>query len=136
MSATVMSRLRTSSWRRNGAPPVDFANFVIKGPKPFQISGHGIDAHQDEHYPFYEAIRKNLPYNELEWGAHSTLTAIMGRMATYSGKLITWDQALNSPVNLAPDTYSWDAIPKSAPGPDGLYPLPMAGSKEWFKKIV
>lgn len=114
----------------------DGGNFIIKGPKPFHRNGHGIDAWQEEHYPFYDAVRNNKPYNELEYAAHSTMTAIMGRMATYSGKVITWDQALNSPVDLAPEKYSWDALPKPAVGADGLYPLPQPGDGEWYKKIV
>ena len=52
--------------------------------------------YQVEHDDLFHAIRNDLPYNESEYGAHSTLTAIMGRMATYSGKEIDWDKALNS----------------------------------------
>jgi myo-inositol 2-dehydrogenase/D-chiro-inositol 1-dehydrogenase len=114
----------------------DGGNFVIKGKNPFSRNGRGINAWQEEHYPFYDAVRNNKPYNELEYGAHSTMTAIMGRMATYSGRIIDWDKALNSTVNLGPDTYSWDAKPKPAVGPDGLYPMPMPGDPEWFKKII
>ena len=38
-----------------------------------------------------------------EYGALSTMTAIFGRMATYSGKMISWDEALNSQISLAPE---------------------------------
>ena len=41
----------------------------------------------------------------------TTLMAIMGRMATYTGQKITWEQALNSQENLAPERYDWDAKP-------------------------
>jgi hypothetical protein len=57
-------------------------------------------------------------------------------MATYSGKVIDWNQALNSEVSLAPDEYSWDAKPKPSVGPDGLYPMPMPGDAGWLKRIV
>ena len=51
--------------------------------------GKRIDAHQAEHYPLVEAIRNNEKYNEAYYGAKSTLTSIMGRMATYTGKEVT-----------------------------------------------
>ncbi len=52
-------------------------------------------------------------YNEGEHGAHSTFTAILGRMATYSGQRINWDDAINAQVTVHPDKYAWDALPSS-----------------------
>jgi myo-inositol 2-dehydrogenase/D-chiro-inositol 1-dehydrogenase len=57
--------------------------------------------HQLEHYDLFAALRNGEVYNEGDFGAHSTMTAIMGRMATYSGKLIRWDDALQSEIALA-----------------------------------
>jgi len=114
----------------------DGGNFLVKGDTTWHGTGKGTDAWQLEHFPFWEAIRKNQPYNELEYGAHSTLTAIMGRMATYSGKVIEWDKALNSKVELGPDVFSWEGKPKPQVGADGLYPMPMPGEPEWMDKIV
>ena len=122
--------LNTQSARKGQADLADGGNFVIKGKNPWHGTGKGVDAWQLEHYPFFEAIRNDKPYNELEYGAHSTMTAIMGRMATYSGKVIDWDKALNSEVNLAPSEYSWDAKPKPEVGADGLYPMPIPGDAE------
>jgi myo-inositol 2-dehydrogenase / D-chiro-inositol 1-dehydrogenase len=114
----------------------DGRNFDIKGKNSFHRTGHGINAWQEEHFPFWDAIRNDKPYNELEYGAHSTMTAIMGRMATYSGNIISWDQAINSKVELGPDNYSWDGKPQPTVGANGLYPMAMPGDAEWFKKIV
>jgi len=61
----------------------------------------GGGGHQEEHYDLFAALRKGEIYNEAECGAHSTMTAIMGRLATYSGKVVKWDEALNSNVALA-----------------------------------
>jgi predicted dehydrogenase len=80
-----------------------------------------------EHYPFFQAIIKDLPYNEAEYGAKSTMTAIMGRMATYSGKPIEWEDAMSSQLELLPEKLAWDANPKVLPGPDGLYPFAIPG---------
>jgi len=55
------------------------------------------------------------------------MTAIMGRMATYSGKVIEWDAALKSDINLFPDKLDWDANPKVTPDADGLYKIAVPG---------
>ena len=52
----------------------------------------------------------------------ASMTAILGRMATYSGKVVTWDDAINSTLDLAPEQWTWDAKTKTVPGPDGIYP--------------
>ena len=55
------------------------------------------------------------------------MTAILGRMCTYSGKELTWEQAINSKIDLAPEEFSFAATPKSLPDANGLYPLPVPG---------
>ena len=55
------------------------------------------------------------------------MTAILGRMATYSGQLVTWDEAVKSTLTYAPDRIAWDATPRSKPGPDGIYPCAIPG---------
>jgi myo-inositol 2-dehydrogenase / D-chiro-inositol 1-dehydrogenase len=59
------------------------------------------DGHQLEHDHLLAALRRGEKVNEVEAGARSTLTAIMGRLATYSGQVVTWDGALNSQLALA-----------------------------------
>jgi myo-inositol 2-dehydrogenase / D-chiro-inositol 1-dehydrogenase len=60
------------------------------------------------------------------------MTAILGRMATYSGKMVKWDEAINSQLNLAPKSLAWDAEPPIKPGPDGLYACAIPGvTKAW-----
>ena len=73
-----------------------------------------------EHTDLIAAIRKGEPYNELKNVAESTLTAIMGRMSAYTGKKVTWDQAMNSKLSLMPEKLSWDM---NLPEP----PVPMPG---------
>jgi myo-inositol 2-dehydrogenase/D-chiro-inositol 1-dehydrogenase len=86
-----------------------------------------VDPYQQEHDDLFAAIRNNTEYNEAFNGAKSSLTAIMGRMATYSGKLVEWNDALNSNINLAPDRIAFDATPKSLPLPDGSYAIAIPG---------
>ncbi len=78
----------------------------------------------------FKAVRQDIPKNDTEWGAHSTMTDIMGRMAVHSGHLIEWDEALNSDVVLVPENLSWDSEPPSRPNEDGTYRIPVPGSKE------
>ena len=54
-------------------------------------------------------IRSGQPINNGEYMAKSTLLAIMGRMAAYTGQTITWDMAMNSKEDLSPEKYDWDA---------------------------
>ena len=102
--------------------------FRITGENPWELRLKvGEDGHQLEHYPLTEAIRNDTPYNELEIAAMSTMTAIMGRMATYSGKLIEWDEAINSKLQLMPEKVSWDMEPPVKPDADGNYPIAVPG---------
>jgi hypothetical protein len=64
--------------------------------------------YQNEHDELFASIRSGQPINDGEWMAHSTLLAIMGRMAAYTGQVVTWDEALNSQENLMPEKLAWD----------------------------
>jgi predicted dehydrogenase len=90
------------------------------------------DPYQREHDDLFRAIRTDTPYNEAQNGAEATLTAIMGRMASYSGKIVKWEEALNSEVDLSPTAYAWDANPQVLPGPDGRYPVAVPGVSRVF----
>jgi myo-inositol 2-dehydrogenase / D-chiro-inositol 1-dehydrogenase len=84
--------------------------------------------YQVEHDVLFDAIAKGeYKFADAENGAKATLTAIMGRMAAYSGQLIEWDKALQSNINLQPDTYTWATNPKSMPDKDGFYEIAVPG---------
>ena len=72
-----------------------------------------------EHIDLVKAIRENKPYVEAENTAISTMCAIMGRMSSYTGKEVTWDEVMNSDLKLGPDKYSYGKvnIPKNVPVP-------------------
>ncbi|HEY2841190.1 MAG TPA: Gfo/Idh/MocA family oxidoreductase, partial [Pirellulales bacterium] len=61
----------------------------------WRYRGEKKDPYQVEHDDLFASIRAGKPYNEAEAGAMSTMTAILGRLATYSGKVISFEQALN-----------------------------------------
>ena len=93
----------------------------------WQYAGPHPDPYQLEHDHLFAAIREGKPYNETEYGAHSTMTSILGRMATYSGKEIKWDDAIASEIDLSPASYDFAADPPVVPDEDGNYPVPEPG---------
>jgi myo-inositol 2-dehydrogenase / D-chiro-inositol 1-dehydrogenase len=89
-------------------------NYRITGEKAWRL-GREKDADPDpyvqEHTDLIASIRAGKPINELKQVAESTLSAIMGRMSAYTGKAVTWDQALNSQESLVPVKLEWAAMP-------------------------
>jgi len=95
-----------------------------------------LSPYQIEHNHLFEAIRNKRDYiNNGEYGTNSTMTAILGRMATYSGKQITWEEALNSDYAIVPDedTLSWDSLTPTICDADGNYPIPEPGVTNFIK---
>lgn len=86
--------------------------------------------HQVEHDVLFDAVRNGKPHNETKYGAMSTLTAIMGRMAGYSGQQIRRQDVLESNVSLLPERLAWDADPPVFPDADGAYPAAIPGLTE------
>jgi predicted dehydrogenase len=86
------------------------------------------EPYQQEHVELFAAIAKGeFKFADAENGAKSTMTSILGRMATYSGQIVTWDKALNSGLDIHPKVYAWDATPPVVPNADGYYPIPVPG---------
>ena len=105
----------------DGEAHFDIGRWRITGEKPWTFAGGDDDPYQTEHDDFFASIRSARPLQEGRNVAEATLTAIMGRMATYSGAEITWEQALNSTERLGPRSY--------APGPLPVDPVAMPGQK-------
>ena len=113
----------------------DLGRYTITGENAWRFKGGGKDAYQQEHDDLFAAIRNDTPFNEAEYGAASSMTSVLGRMATYSGKEITWEQAINSQVDTMVaniDKVSFEEamqlMPKSLPDPEtGLYKLAIPG---------
>ena len=94
--------------------------------------GRPIDGHQTEMDVMFDAIANGKEMNLGEMGAIATMTAILGRMASYSGQRVTWEQAFNSNVDLFPPSLAWDADPGPKPGADGIYPSALQGVTREF----
>ncbi len=84
--------------------------------------------YQTEHDELFAAIAKGeYKFADAENGARSSMTSILGRMATYSGQVIEWDKALSSGLDLHPKVYDFAATPPVIPGVDGFYPVAIPG---------
>ena len=79
------------------------------------------DGHQVEMDDLFAALAAGQPYNECDSAAESSMTAILGRMATYSGQIVKWDEALRSQLDLTPKSLAWDAETLVKPGANGIY---------------
>ncbi|MBL9125522.1 MAG: Gfo/Idh/MocA family oxidoreductase [Planctomycetaceae bacterium] len=91
----------------------DISGSLIKptGGETWKYRGKRANPYQVEHDDLFASIRAGNPLNEGENGALSSMTAILGRMAVYSGKMLKWEDALNSKISLAPAEYTWEATP-------------------------
>ena len=106
-------------WDQNGK---EIFNYAGKGdPNPYQ----------SEHDELFAAVAKGeYKFADAEYGAKSTFTGIIGRMATYSGKVLSWDEALASEISLMPEELRWDALPKILPDENGFYPVAQPGKTQ------
>ncbi len=89
--------------------------------------------YQTEHDDLFAAIAKGeYKFANAEYGAKSTMTSILGRLATYTGQVIEWDKAINSGLDLHPKVYDWSATPPIVPNADGYYPFAIPGVTKYF----
>ena len=89
--------------------------------------------YQREHDDLMASVLGTGPYQFAgDYGATSSMTAVLGRMATYSGQVVTWDDAVKSTLRLAPERYALDARPPTLPDPEGNYRIARPGmTKAW-----
>lgn len=103
--------------------------FDSSGALIYQTSGSR-GGHQQEQTDLFADLARGVIPNEGEYGAKSTMTAIMGRLATYSGKMIDLNRAMDSEISLADVNAmtSLDLEPPVKPLANGEYPVPVPGS--------
>ena len=79
------------------------------------------NAYDQEHVHLVESIRLNKKINQAEDIANSTMVAILGREAAYSGKAITWDEMMGSNLRYGPTEYAMGNLPDYS---EGVAPIP------------
>jgi len=90
---------------------------------PWSPAGGGINLYIQEHADLIASIRTGDVLNEAEQIAHTTLTAIMGREAAYTGQTVVWEELIQSPMNLLPER-----LEMNAPPPEARIPVPGRGA--------
>jgi hypothetical protein len=91
--------------------------------------GPSKDQYQIEHDVLFDAVRNDKPVNEAERCCNAAMVGILGRMASETGRTVTWDEAMNSETQLAPglDTLTMDGPAPVMPDESGNYPIAMPG---------
>jgi predicted dehydrogenase len=91
-----------------------------------------VNPYQQEHNELFAAVRAGeYRLDDTEYGAQSTMTAILGRMATYSGQFITWDEALSTNLDLVPEISDFNSKAPVMPDDEGFYPVPVPGVSKY-----
>jgi len=99
----------------------------ITGPNAWKYTGPKSNMYVAEHEALFGALRAGQVINNGTIMAQSTMLAILGRMVDYTGKKLTWEQALASEESLVPEAYTWDAKTPSMPDKDCNYAVAMPG---------
>ncbi len=100
---------------------------TIEGENPWKFRGEGGNMYVLEHEALFNSIRSGEPVNNGVYMARSTMMGILGRMVCYTGKAITWDEAMASTEDLSPASCAWDADPPILPNAEGEYPVAIPG---------
>ena len=124
-----MSRVTEVFQGTNGSAPQPGVLLTRSGHELFKHDGkNDPNPYQVEHDELFDAIAKGeFRYADAENGAKATMTSILGRMATYSGQVVEWKDAIASNISLAPAKYDWNAQPQVLPGADGMYACAVPG---------
>lgn len=82
-----------------------------------------VNPYIQEHIDLVTAIRTGVPFNEAENTAISTMVGIMGRISAYTGKVVTWDEMMNSDLKLGPKVFEFGPVdvPEDIPVPGDAY---------------
>ena len=100
----------------------------IEGEKPWKFEGKGGNGHQQEQTDLVATLRAGKRYNEGYYGANSSLTAVLGRAATYSGRVVRWDDLVAKGKSEFPEKLAWDAPAPVEKDTEGNYPIPLPGA--------
>jgi len=102
----------------------DMMKYTITGENPWRRRERITVMHQLEHDAMYAALRRGEIINNGEYMAKSTMMAIIARMSAYTGKTLTWEQAMNSQEDLSPPSYDWNQpLPEPPVAMPGVTPF-------------
>ncbi len=85
---------------------------TISGKNPWKYDGPKNNFYQTEHDELFASIRSGKPINNGDYMSKTTLLAIMGRTASYTGQVVTWEQVINSKEDFTLSKYEWGPFPE------------------------
>jgi hypothetical protein len=83
---------------------------ITAGGDTWRYRGDKPSMYDVEHVELFKSIREGNPINNGQYMCYSTMLAILGRMCTYTGQRITWDEAWNSQLDMTPESYEWGDV--------------------------
>jgi len=88
-----------------------------------------INPYHAEWQALLDAIRNDKPHNEARRAGMANFAALLGRIATHTGQMVTWDQVMKSEFQFVKDIdhLTLDSPAPIQAGPDGIYPAPIPG---------
>lgn len=111
----------------------ELLQYRIIGETNVDIPAPSISPYKLEQKEFFAAIRAGKPINNGNYMAKSTMLAVLGQIACYTGRQLSWDKAANSDFAFQPPDGDFQTEPPVRPGPDGLYPVPIPGQTKLVK---
>ena len=109
----------------------DVLKYEITGETNWKYDGPKCNMYDEEHVALFKAIRKGETINSGNYMVNSTMLGLLGRMVCYTGKQITWQEAVDSQEVLGPAELNWDTQPPVSPREDGTYACPIPGFTEF-----
>ena len=109
----------------------DVLKHEIEGETNWRYEGPKCNMYDAEHVALFEGIRKGEPLNNGNYMVNSTMLGLLGRMVCYTGKRITWQEAVDSQEVLGPAEIDWETTPPLSPREDGTYACPIPGFTEF-----
>ncbi|MDR1957833.1 MAG: Gfo/Idh/MocA family oxidoreductase [Planctomycetaceae bacterium] len=106
----------------------------IVGETNWKYEGRHLSGHLEEQLDFYAKLRKGERVDSGDYMVNSTLMAILGQVACYTGRMITWQELYGSKFVFkpAPEECTAGMNPPVIPGENGLYPVPVPGQHAWW----
>jgi len=122
-SATIMATLAAPK------PKIYRSHNMIKSELAWEYGQRDANPYRVEWQLLLDAIRQNTPHNEARRAGEAEIAALMGRIATHTGQLVTWDQVSNSDFQFVNDidNMSFDTAAPIHTAPGTYYPAPEPG---------
>ncbi|NQT88429.1 Gfo/Idh/MocA family oxidoreductase [bacterium] len=123
-SAVIMTNLRQPS------PKIYKNQQMTKENVTWKFEGADPSPYRAEWRALLDAVRNDTPHNEARRAGMASIAALMGRAATHTGQVVTWDQMMASKFQFVKniDGLAFDSPAPIKPEPDGIYPCPVPGT--------